>query len=336
MSNASEYITALNRIPTRISYLDRVLRGGNLARGVHGLLGPIGVGKTTLGTMIAVEGAQHQHFAGQSGRWVFVSIDERIPTIVSRAVSHGAQISRQLADQITPSATLEPERLSTEIAKLQRFMPVLVNHFATIDLSAEQFGGRTSPMQSIVDRIVQLECRVAGVVIDYAGIAVRRHVAARGFRENGIARRLSHFVAESRTGIARRFECPVWIIHQLNGEANRNSPCVTPHHRNAAGCRSFGKELDACITLGTMDRQSHCMLIGVTKAPADPEIQIPTVLSYHPQFATIVEDHLHRIDPMAQQIVSLRNNVKFDAATIAELERFGGGGNSNKPQGFTL
>jgi KaiC/GvpD/RAD55 family RecA-like ATPase len=92
-------------IPTNISFVDRLLNGGHYRGKIHGLLGTVGVGKTTLGAMIAAEGALREHYQGNSGAWYFITLDQRASEIRWHMLSHGAKIKRESCWGHSPRST---------------------------------------------------------------------------------------------------------------------------------------------------------------------------------------------------------------------------------------
>jgi hypothetical protein len=148
---------------------------------------------------------------------------------------------------------------------------------------------------------------IAGVVIDYVGIAVKEYV---GHARHRLSSEISQFIHECRRQIADRWNCPVWLIHQLSGEANLRRPGAVQHHRDAADCKTFGDSLDACFVLGQRDHTSGEFLLQCTKSSIQPPE--PAILRFDPHFATLRQTEDLRVDRVTSDIVPRRHPIHFD------------------------
>ncbi len=328
---------------TGIDFLDQYLPHSQPANLVYGLLGPIGVGKSTLGAMIAVEGAKKEYarrLAGStSGTWVIVNFDGSETDVLERIVSHGAKISRsqryrrsiqENLSRIWANHLYELKRkeelpqakgiLFGETERLRYFTAHLWNQELHLLHLASEGISRAEPLvQTIsghIERLVQHR-RIAGVVIDYVGMAVREYVG-----HDSPYWELSHeicsFVSDSREQIAERWDCPVWLVHQLNGAANQNRPGIVQHHNDASECRRFGEGLDACFTLGTRDSQTAAFQIACTKSPTEPPG--PTILQFDPDFATLRKAENLRVKRTTGMIVNTNSPIYIDPSLLEFLE----------------
>lgn len=54
----------------------------------------------------------------------------------------------------------------------------------------------------------------------------------------------------SRRLIAKKYECPVWLLHQFNGVSNKKVTGAKLHHTDAEGCKSFANFCDFAICIG--------------------------------------------------------------------------------------
>lgn len=59
--------------------------------------------------------------------------------------------------------------------------------------------------------------------------------------------------------IAERFNTPVWVIHQLSGEANSRPPTATMHHTDAAACKQLATYADHVVVCGTQTPNALCV-----------------------------------------------------------------------------
>lgn len=309
---------------TGIDYLDRCLSTSGPRGRLYGLLGPIGVGKSTLGAMIAVEGAKMAHarqIAGQMpGTWVYVNLDGAKSDIEERLISHAAKISRNeperdcVLQDLSCSGSWRPyelertadlphsdEGLLGERERLVDFGDRLWRrHLVLVDLSDAVWPQVPGPGVTIADGLEHIgsDRRIAGVVIDYVGRAVKDYV---GDDFSRISDEIARFMDDCRRQIANRWNCPVWLIHQLNGEANKKRPGDVQHHRDAADCRRFGDTLDGCFVLGQRDLVAGALLLQCTKSSIEPPG--PTILRFDPNFATLIPAEGLRVDRHTSRIV---------------------------------
>ncbi len=339
-------------IPTGVPVLDRLLHGGQLAQGVHCLLGPTGGGKTTLAAMIAAEGALRAAHAGVPGErlrpWVFVTLDMPRDQIEVLARSHAAKIDRNLlATARSPSCFSQPgdpreyERrrrkelviggrpLLTEVERYAAIVPTLSRHLLIIDLEKQEFGTRGCPAGNIkraIDCLLPDNACPAGVIIDYAGVAVDKYVESHKFSRKVVASMLQVFATDCRALFAKNFGCPVWIVHQLTGAANSRSAGANFNHQDALECPKFSTGFDVCMVMGTHMPSSGQFSIHCTKAPQEPAQPNPAVVYFDEDFATIHEHQHLRCDPIRRQIRSTdRHTLHISATAMAELDRLANG-----------
>ena len=268
-----------DKIPTGVDFIDRALGGGQNPGQVYGLLGPIGVGKSTLGAMIAAEGALmqtlHTRDVEREGVWVFVTLELNSRSILDMAVSHIAKLDRTVLQRIYfPSDLCQLSRDFSSITDEQlRRIDELLRHLHIIHISNECFRSEAAPVQTIRNRLNDLTS-VSGIVIDYAGTAVSQYIELHGLHERNASRLLQEFLADCRSLLARHYSCPVWVIQQLNGTASSRSASALQSHLDASNCRHFGDNLDACFVLGTQDPVSKCFEVHCSKAAQAPQFTL--------------------------------------------------------------
>lgn len=335
--------------PTGLPFVDRFF-GGQLIGGTHGLLSPIGVGKTTAAAMIAAQGAHRQMRrpgAGEQrhGVWVLVVLDGQVYDVLEAAFCHLTGLPRNVFRKKSQEFLRNPDSEVRHLVEREHvpgslsgrgaldtmcvaecLMPGLSSHIAFIDMAAgDPFRSARSPASGIAAHLEQIHVHsgaVGGVVIDYAGEAVRifRPSASPDYRIT--SRMLRQFASECRDLIARRFACPTWIVHQLNGAANQRRPTDRQHHVDAAGCRKFGDELDACFVMGTQDRESGYFSLACTKAPVALREGQPVALKWQ-EFAAIQEVADAFVDRKARSLrdPSDIHSITFDAESIEDLSQ---------------
>jgi hypothetical protein len=338
-------------IPTGIPFLDRPMQGGQLPKGVHGFLGPIGGGKTTLAAMLAVEGAWAQYRnrdqAAQSGCWVLATIGEPARHIWPRITSYGAKIARQtievascVEDLTSAYGLRDYERRLVdelgdvdgaergELGRLEALQRVLRGHFSHLDLdSRTRFDRAKGPAGDIRNHLEALRSTgqpIAGVVIDYIGKAVDRFVQWNEIPPRLISHYIQEFLRDCRELIAERFGCPVWVFHQLAGAANGRGAACCLTHVDAKECRHLGEHVDTCFVIGNRDRVSGCVVLRCTRLTLQGIEQAPppALLQFDPDFASLREAVNFRFSPTAGKIIRIdESRVRVVGETMAVLRR---------------
>jgi hypothetical protein len=299
-----------SQIPTEIDFLDHATGGGQLNFGLHAILGPSPSAKTTLGVMIAAEGAKSQHARAvrgdTAGQWVLISPVQSKDDLLRLALSHIAKIPRDTIDslqfsQVRQSRGYETERALTlaapdgtilsEQERIDEALGIYGGHLSIFAFPNRiAFGKGRKPIDCVQSTIDLLKQRgpVAGIVIDDVGQLIRSWMDHVGKP----MRQQSWFMRDFLAGLswtALYNQCPVWVMHQLRGAVNKYSPATPQHHSDAAECKPFGKGLDVAVCLGTMNRETGQMLLNCTKLPAElgkpPD---PTIIKFDSLFASVV------------------------------------------------
>lgn len=237
-------------VPTHIPFIDVLLGGGQKQDGVYGLLGPIGSCKTTTGIMLAVEGARRlEAIAGKAGRSIvmMVSYEQKAFELQTRALScvtgiASSQFTNQDRNTVLRRHGIKPD----QIAFLNRL--VFVSHVDG-DLNTKQ--RLEEGMSGIADLVSDLcderDAHVGLVIVDYLGAIAT--ITDMSLKET------SQLVASAgnraRLHIARRNDCPVWLVHQVSGQANnRAAHGLRIRSSQADGSAGFSRSLDATLVFG--------------------------------------------------------------------------------------
>lgn len=282
----------LKLVPVCIDFLDAFMKG-QAGGEVYGLLGPTGVGKTLLGIKIVVEGAFYQqrtyvNNTKEMGHWYYVTYESPIdPDIRLRTVSYAAVVAQDvLFEGLELSTTnnlkqYELARWKTAIQTGQKILgeqerinaiiPKLQQNLWFMDLSGalvDSPGTGSNGVDEIADFLAGEQDsgkRIAGIVIDYVKIAVERQMAAEGVSTSELRHYVAGYGDRAKQKLAMRFNCPVWLLHQLTGEANMRSPTSKQHHAMAAEAKNFADNLWYCFNLGTKDQESSCCQLSCSK-----------------------------------------------------------------------
>ncbi|MFO0881472.1 MAG: hypothetical protein U0840_29580 [Gemmataceae bacterium] len=327
-------------ISTGIPYVDRLL-GGHRPGACHGILGPTGVGKSTLVSMLCAEGAiaLDRTRSKDSACWVLFNIEGGMMDALARILCHAARVPRAAVDrglQITlPPTNYQsyelarkaelPQRNGVVVPERERIaeaLQVIHRRLHVVNLGSERFRHDLSPCRYLAHRIGQLVnmgVTIAGVAIDYAGLAVRRSLPDDSTAL--IGPRIAQFMLECQTEIAQRYHCIVWVVHQLKQLLGKRPPTNLVHHRDASDTRHFGDHLDGCLVLGEHDVHSGCFLLQCTKARDVKKELAPAILKFDPDFLTINECMDGHIDGQRQRIWTgpARNRVNVAEDVLQEL-----------------
>jgi len=160
-----------------------------------------------------------------------------------------------------------------ESERVQRATRILNTTWRVIDFTAQTEGsGGAGGVPEVAARIRSHQQQLArehdgpvGVqmaLADYAGEAVTRQINAKGLDMTAYMRVfLKQWPGQMKSQVAVPFNCPCWVIHQLNTEANSLAPGVVPKYTAAAEARSFAENLDFCVMLGTKDTNSRMVCV---------------------------------------------------------------------------
>jgi hypothetical protein len=200
----------------------------------------------------------------------------------SRILAHGAQISKKTIstwnkETLSRTGSLKPYELERYASKIQLFgmnkvpgeyerwagLATLIPNVRLMDMSGtknQKKGGR-----GIEEIALELEKEKKQghmpccVVIDYAGLCVKRYVNENHLRDDQVYTLLNRFGYDCLRLIASPFRTSVWIMHQLSGEANKRTSATKQHYSDAAGGKSFAENLWFCFQLGIPQEDNRAM-----------------------------------------------------------------------------
>lgn len=291
--------------PTNVHFVDRLLGGGTKPEGVYGILSPTGVGKSTLACMIAANSATGSSIFRQQS-------PESLPCVLfdlhngrslseQRIVSHVGRIGRDHvwheSQEILPYEEKRKGELPTKNGSL-------LSSFERAKFTRETLGrklyllsdcdeapnlscGATPSWISLeLTRAVQHYGGLGGIVIDGARqVWYASEGKVKCFEHDFLEQLVTQFC---RT-LAKRFQCPVWITHQIRYAQACAPPTTQLTHLDAADCKSFAKAMDACLVMGTSSDPDGVFSIQCTKGDKKIVSNERILLKYDDVFSTIVE-----------------------------------------------
>jgi hypothetical protein len=328
--------------PTYVPFLDKLLGGGTAPSGVYGILGPTGIGKTHLASMIATNGATcgsvFEDTCQQSFHWILFDIETQRSQAVKRIFSHAARVKRgnvwaghaaiQAYEQERRADLPKKQgRLISEVKRLARTDKVLVRQLTAIcndDLYEEHSDGVALKFKNIVDWIdqrvneISSDSRLGGIVFDGVGNIWNHSLKTSLMTEREF---IHDFVDNFCRELSSTKQCPVWITHQVNGTACVASPLAPLTHRDAARCKTFAHSLDACFVLGK-PAQNGIFAIQCTKSLSGSARLDRLTLTHDKDFATIVEVDDYVEDRYHQTWKQCpKSNTLLDQVDLIELDK---------------
>jgi RecA/RadA recombinase len=318
-------------IPTGVPIIDRKMSGGTEPREVHVILGPTGVGKTTLGMQIVCSMAR-QNFTDVTDRvddatrklHVFLSYEDEKRSMVVRSLAFSARIDKTTLEhmgsynELSRRGNLNPyERQMFEDdvhgnppGEYERMLEARewINSYCEFgDFSGRRAAGEAvrgyggmAEIRQYLDMVTNATGLPLGVVaIDWAGRCVRRYISDIQRQQTAL---MSEFVGDAFDQVSSAFNCPVFIMHQLKG-ATGSSPTKKLTHHDAEGCSTFAVNAWFAFVLGNKDENTNTCLFQVTKTRRG-ESDTGQICLINGRFSEIIEaDSRYKIDRLTNRIV---------------------------------
>ena len=160
-----------------------------------------------------------------------------------------------------------------EQKRAQRAVKLLKQHLIVLDMTGinkenknDTAGkGYVTDIANMLDREMQQRGKgayVAAIYIDYVGAFARRHQALTNKSEDALRHLIQQAPILCKAQLAVPYSCPVWLVHQLSGDANKRPPWSNWHYTDSAECRSFAENLDFCFVVGTMTSDGKARLFN--------------------------------------------------------------------------
>lgn len=319
---------------TGAPWLDAMMGGGQAGREAYVILGMTGAGKTSMGVQIALASARNQASlapqigADMAGHWYYFTYELTEDQLRERVYSFGAMIDRRtlnnkkdpLSTAADPASIKPYERdilvnspdnevrgERERIAALNASMSGANSYLHLVDYSGTHAGqglGGVDEVAAYLSRERNRRRRIGGVVIDYAGISLERHVNHRRLDPKAIYPLLAAYVDAIRTYVAINFDCPVWVLHQFHGDSTRRSSGARMHHSEAKGSRNFADNADYAFGLPKYNETTGLLTLSMTKSRRSPGVEDGVILKYDGRFGLFFQpEQEYVVDPFSGKIV---------------------------------
>lgn len=240
-----------------ISYLDKLYPSGVNKPGVYGIIGPTGVGKSVLSGMVGLDTVFHRYSFGEElGKvkpWVYFDLHNGMPLFRDRIYGHAKELRKAILDKLTDFRTraLFREQIPTDkefCAHNDLFLGS--NFYCFADRPDLAMFGISRELVSVRRDLGQKSLwagSLGGIVIDGASHLWYAMESSVPYSEYDFLKvHLPMFLRK----LSDLYACPVWITHQVTGEACDRDSIDLLHHRDARGCKDFAESFDACFVLG--------------------------------------------------------------------------------------
>jgi replicative DNA helicase len=304
-----------NIVTLGIPFLDDKFNGGLLPNEVTLLLGPSGVGKTTLSVQIACSCAKYAYANNLEGKVVYVTYEDDKSKIAERVIANLARIPRsrllkitnpeEQLDRVNPAPGYEHLINRDYAPEYERYHSIkwIDKYLTVLDFSGRS--GQPSLGCGGFDEILAVlktmkQDKIRLILIDWLGVMANRYLYSTNVRnsKDEYIRILKDAPDTAYRKLCKNFDAPVILVHQLAGAVNKLSPNKQVHHSDAEGCKSIAVSAMHCITLGTLDKDSRCRMdITKTRRNKKPD---GSVLQLNGNF---------------NEFIDLSNDVIIDSAT---------------------
>ena len=346
----------LGKYSTGENFLDNYMNGGQASGEVYVVLGPTGLGKTTLGVMIAnstakVWNAAYEAKAIERPKMsCFFSWEQDLERLRHRFWANAAQIdSSRLELYADEAIELSSYTTKLEDYELEEFKSLFEKGIPASEIGGERerlarasaalrdsvkiydFSGAAENPRAgeggldevaAVLRALNKEGKDVGVVvIDYANAAVRRMLSAKGIDLSNMRHYLANFCNECRFKIAIPFNCSVWVLNQLNTESNRRAPTAAQHHSYASECGNFAENAWFAFAFSTKDKETNTCVLYCTKERRSKGDRPPVVLKIEGNFCRMRDvSNEYILDTVSKRIVSTdMANRRVDPTTVQRM-----------------
>jgi len=281
--------------PTNVAVFDRFLGGGMLDQEVYLFMAPYGSSKTTTAVQSICEGAKicrameasNTTKDGKKPFCIYATYETGKEEFRNRCLSYLAKIPFDRLTKIEDFATLRdsgellPYEKRLFAAKVRAGQPVpseqerigqavkLINEYvAFVDMTDSDedpsigTGGMDELARTIRSELRKRKgCYIHVVWVDHISDMADAENDANNGDMQGLTLILRKCVRQARDKIAKAFDTKVWLLHQLDGQANKKGSTAVLSHADAEFCKSIGKNANFAFvaTKPTEDKRQLCV-----------------------------------------------------------------------------
>lgn len=314
---------AMVKVKTGCEFFDIPMGGGMVTKEVYLLGAPYAGGKTLLAVQLVNNNAKRElaiwNAGGRKGKiplTYLVSWEEEIESLRIRLLSNWANVPKEVIEEADPKAlstgkkpdTLkeyekewyaeamrrggrvlgERERLNAAYRNINRAVRIIDFSGGRPELNemaANMSRGAADAL--LASQTAEGKPGVSFVVIDHANAATDTRILYHSLKPEVKRELLSMFPRGLKQFIAGVFDCPVWLMHQLDTKSQDREAGFVPKVNAWANCKDMSQYVVFSWMLGKMDLSGLCVL-AASKARRTAAI-LPRVLKINGRFCNVVD-----------------------------------------------
>ena len=310
----------VNFTRTGVSFIDKYI-GGFSGREMYSYIGPSGAGKSAMGVQIAVSYAKKMSIRYREslrkkplGKVFYVTTEDGMVKITDRMVSCLAKVplAKLSGKDPTPKTTAVAmsERdvdicnewfggvMSGEAEREHNAQKLIRQTIRIIDLTNPKIRGIAEDpvdvVRLVVNKILETDKQegrntyCALIVIDHTADIIFDKLSRDKSKNSNLWLATQNVPSQVRDTLAFAFNCPVWVIHQANGDGNRKKSHQTLDHTNAMGSGSWAMHFTSAFNISHIDEATSMAILTCTKARENKKLP-PTYLKLIGDVGTLVE-----------------------------------------------